>query len=275
MLQELKFQLSTAFLTVLTAAALVAAILNFQQLHRFHLGDEGVTWIDQSTNGQPEVKAFRVAPNSSGERAGLRKGDVLVRINGAAIAKAQNVTQIVADKAWRRLTYSILRHGVAVETPVIIEEAPRDKAIYFQYLTGTCFLLIGLFVYIRRGSASKALHFSLYCLASFIFSCFHYTGKLNGFDKIIYWANVVATWLAPTLFLHFTLTFPEPRRWYRARWHAPLLYLPGLALTACYVGFASGALQTSVPLVLVRDWLDRSEMALLTSFYLISAALLA
>ncbi|HCC59104.1 MAG TPA: hypothetical protein DEQ47_17945, partial [Solibacterales bacterium] len=104
MLQELKFQLSTAFLTVLTAAALVAAILNFQQLHRFHLGDDGVTWIDQSTNGQPEVKAFRVAPNSSGERAGLRKGDVLVRINGAAIAKAQNVTQIVADKAWRRLT---------------------------------------------------------------------------------------------------------------------------------------------------------------------------
>ena len=275
MLQELKFQLSTAFLTVLTAAALVAAILNFQQLHRFHLGDDGVTWIDQSTDGQPVVKAFRVAPNSSGERAGLRAGDVLVRINGAAIAKAQNVTQIVADKAWRRLTYSILRHRVAVETPVIIEEAPRDKAVYFQYLTGTCFLLIGLFVYIRRGSASKALHFSLYCLASFIFSCFHYTGKLNGFDKIIYWANVVATWLAPTLFLHFTLAFPEPRRWYRARWHAPLLYLPGLVLTACYAGFASGALQASVPLVLVRDWLDRSEMALLTIFYLVSAALLA
>jgi len=34
MFQELKFQLSTAILTILTLAAGVAAVINFQQQHR-------------------------------------------------------------------------------------------------------------------------------------------------------------------------------------------------------------------------------------------------
>ncbi len=90
-------------------------------------------------------------------------------------------------------------------------EAAHDSAVDIQYLVGSAYLAIGLFVYFRRGSAQKARHFFLFCLVSFIFSCFHYTGKLNNFDKVIYWGNLVAGWLAPTLFLHFCLTFPEPR----------------------------------------------------------------
>ena len=42
MLQEPKFQLSTAVLTVLTIAAAIAASINYQQLHRFPLPDDGV-----------------------------------------------------------------------------------------------------------------------------------------------------------------------------------------------------------------------------------------
>ena len=35
---------------------------------------------------------------------------------------------------------------------------------------------------------------------------------------MIYWGNVIGGWLAPTLFLHFCLTFPERRKWLQ-RWH--------------------------------------------------------
>jgi two-component system NtrC family sensor kinase len=274
MLQEFKFQLSTAVLTVLTAAAMVAAILNFQLLHRFHLGDEGVTWVDHDAQGARQVRAYSIVPNSFGDRAGLKVGDRVIGIQGNPVNTATDVTRVVADKAWRRLNYRIEREGVVVDMPVIIGEAPRDRAVYLQYLTGACYLLIGLFVYFRRGSASKARHFYLYCLASFIFCCFHYTGKLNTFDKTIYWGNVVATWLAPALFLHFNLTFPEPRNWFRERWHAPLLYLPGVALTAAYIAFASGWLHSSTPLVLIRDWLDRMEIGLMVLLYVASALVL-
>ena len=93
--------------------------------------------------------------------------------------------------------------------PVIIGEVTRDSTLYYQYAVGVMYLGIGLFVYFRRGSAPRALHFFLLCLASFVLSTFHYTGKLNNFDKVIYLGNVMAWFLAPTLFLHFCFSFPD------------------------------------------------------------------
>ena len=45
---------------------------------------------------------------------------------------------------------------------------------------------------------------------SFILYSFHYTGKLNSFDWVIYWATV-ALLLQPALLVHFALVFPERR----------------------------------------------------------------
>ena len=118
-------------------------------------------------------------------------------------------------------------------TPIVItEEVARDRAVMYQYLVGCAYLIIGLFVYFRRGSAQKATHFYVLCLASFIFLCFHYTGKFNSFDKVIYLATSLAGLLAPTVFLHFCLTFPEPRGGSRSRYGVALLYMPAALLFA-------------------------------------------
>ena len=138
------------------------------------------------------------------------------------------------------------------------------------------YLIIGLFVYFRRGSAQKARHFYVFCLVSFIFSAFHYTGKLNGFDQVILFGNVAAGLLAPTLFLHFCLTFPEPRPWLdeqAARRAAVPARRPLLMLV--YVGFSSGMLRVNMPLVEVREMLDRVWMLFLTAMYLTGAAALS
>ncbi|MDP9170418.1 MAG: ATP-binding protein, partial [Acidobacteriota bacterium] len=130
------------------------------------------------------------------------------------------------------------------------------------------------FIYFRRGSANKARHFYVFCLVSFIFCTFHYTGKLNAFDQVIYWSNLVAGWLAPVLFLHFSLTFPEQRVWYR-KWMGLAIYVPGAIFTLVAVGFAVGALYSPVySLVEVRYALDRSWMGLLTAAYMASGFVL-
>jgi hypothetical protein len=126
-------------------------------------------------------------------------------------------------------------------------------------------------VYFRRGSAQKARHFYVFCLVSFIFFAFHYTGSLDGFDEVILFGNVAAGLLAPTLFLHFCLTFPEPRPWIRSKFRVSLLYLPATALALIYVGCSSGALRVDLPLVQVRELLDRVWMLYLTAVYLIGA----
>ncbi len=274
MLQELKFQLSTAVLTVVTAAALLAAILNFQQLHKFHLPDDGVTWVDQLAGpGQTSVvTARRVASDGGAARAGIRPGDILRRVNSVDVRNAVDAARILYGLGvWRQANYTISRHGVEFSVPIITGESFRDRALFSEYFTGAAYLAIGLFVYLRRGSAYKSRHFYIFCLISFIFSTFHYTGKLNTFDWIIYWGNVAATVLAPALLLHFCLTFPEPRPWFRSVRHAPLIYLPALTLIGLYVGFATGTFGVDTPLVELRYLLDRISAALLACYYLMCA----
>src|SRR5205085_3037099 len=104
-------------------------------------------------------------------------------------------------------------------------------------------------VYFRRGNAPKALHFYVLCLVSFILSCFHYTGKLNGFDQVMYFGNIAAGLLAPTIFLHFCLTFPERRGWFSRSGRILVIYLPAAAIGICYVGFAWGVMRAASPLI--------------------------
>jgi hypothetical protein len=246
-------------------------------------------WVDRGdAGGRNHVVAGRVVPNGPAERAGIRAGDVLESIQAAPIGDTTDVPRRLAYVgAWARADYVVRRDlatgGVDVHHEVIVGEAVRGAPTTWQYLVGVAYLSIGLFVYFRRGSAYKARHFYIFCLVSFIFSCFHRTGKLNGFDQVIDWGNFIAGWLAPALFLHFCLTFPEPRGWFkgsrfqRANWitPAPLLYLPGLILTLVLAGFAKGLLVSpgNSP-VQIRDILDRSWMGLLTATYLLSGAVL-
>ena len=69
MFQELKFQLSTALLTLLTLASGVSAIINFQQQSRFRLPDDGVIWVDGS-GGVEALAGLPVRRRASGINAG-------------------------------------------------------------------------------------------------------------------------------------------------------------------------------------------------------------
>ena len=196
-------------------------------------------------------------------------------MEGVAIRSALDVAQVMVRLgAWRKAEYLVRRDGVEVKAGVILSERVPSPALYYQYGVGAAYLAIGLFVFLRRRTASKAHHFFILCLASFVLCTFHYTGKLNGFDKVIYWGNVVAGLLVPTIFLHFALSFPEPGRNLR-RWRMAALYLPAALLAAVYAGVSSGTLRIAVPLLEVRWLLDRLWLVFLSGMYLAAAVVLA
>ena len=272
MFQELKFQLSTAILTILTLAAGVSAFINFQQQNHFRLPEDGVIWVDR----QGSVEALYVKPGSPGRNAGIHRADRLLDINGVKIEQATDVAKVlVRIGAWSRAKYRLQSRGVELTATLVVAEQPLDRAILYQYAVGTAYLIIGLFVYFRRGSAQKARHFYVLCLASFISLCFHYTGYLDVFDKVIYFGNLVAGLLAPTLFLHFCLAFPEPRPWFRGPARPILLYVPAALMFLAFVAFSSGAMKISVPLLELRWMLDRAWMVAWTLPYLIGALVLS
>src|SRR5215469_5028751 len=272
MFQELKFQLSTAILTLLTLGAAAAALINFQQGRHFHLPDDGVIWVDRGG----AVEALAVPAGTPGAKAGLHKGDQLQLIDGVPIQKAGDATKVLANiGAWKKATYHVSEKGVDFDATVLIGEVPFDRAVIYQYAVGSAYLLIGLFVYFRRGTAHRAVHFYVLCLASFIFFSFHYTGQLNGFDKIIYFGNLAAGLIAPAVFLHFCLTFPEPVKWFVRPARAVVFYIPAGLLLAIYLGFTSGILSVSIPLIQLRWVLDRVWVVVSILPYLLGGAVLA
>src|SRR5258708_3957337 len=97
-MKELKQQFANALLVMVTVAVVVAAAINFQQQSRFHLPDDGVTWLDQDHGaGQnSSITAVYVVPGSPGQKAGIRKGDELISIADVPIQQYLDVTAILA-----------------------------------------------------------------------------------------------------------------------------------------------------------------------------------
>src|SRR5215831_13448340 len=111
MFQELKFQLSTAILTILTVAAAVSACISLEGQYRFRLPEDGVIWVDRADG----VQALEVPAGSPAAKAGIHQGDWLKTIDGARIRKAIEVTQVLAGRGvWRSATYVVRRGGVEV-----------------------------------------------------------------------------------------------------------------------------------------------------------------
>jgi len=271
-MRGIRIQFSAALLVILTAAAVLCALVNLQQQGRFRLPDDGVIWVDR----QGQVQALHVVAAGPGERAGLAVGDTLLGINGAAIGRAADVSKVLVGLgAWNRSSYLVRRDGVEFQAVVIVGEAAPDAALYYQYVVGAAYLAVGLYVFFRRGDARKARHFYVLCLTSFILSTFHYTGKLNNFDKLMYFGNVAAGLAAPALFVHFCLTFPEPRSRFGRRLGLALVYLPALLLGAVFLGVSSGSLQVAIPLLELRWLLDRVALAFLTVMYGVGGGILA
>lgn len=266
---SLRVQLGTVLLVLLTIAAGVYAGLNFEQRLHFNLPDDGVVWWDAAAG----VAARHVAPNSPAAKAGIEPGDVLVAIDGTPVVRATQATQALYRAGlWSRLDYQVRRQGELLTLPVVSEPAPKPLAAEnYLRLVGLFYLLVGLFIFVRRWNAPRAMHFYLFCLASFVLYSFHYSGKLSTFDREVYWANVVALLAAPALLLHFAWVFAKRPLRGIERVGIALLYLLPAALLALHVVVAE-SLFGFAPWLGSRWLLDRIELGYLGVYSAAAAA---
>jgi len=265
---SLRIRLGAVVLALLTVAAVVFAALNFQQRSRFIVPDDGVTWVD--INGG--VTAWHVVPGSPADRAGIRQGDYLASIRGVAIHRATDATRVLWRVGpWSDVRYGIRRNGGVLQIPLVTEPLANPSSIEnYLRLTALLYLFIGLFIFVRRWNAPRAIHFYIFCLASFVLYSFHYSGKLNSFDWTVYWSNVAALLLQPALLVHFALVFPERR----ARFWPPLLGVYGVpaALLALHI-FVATAMLDFLPSMSSRDFLATLDLFYVGVYFLLAAAI--
>jgi two-component system NtrC family sensor kinase len=261
MKQNLRVSLGAVILALATLAAVIFAWLNFVQRSRYDVVDDGVAWTD----GDRGIEAWRVAPDSPASVAGIRAGDTLVAIDEQGVPSAAHVTRrLYRAGLWTQLRYKLSRNGEEFETRLITTPAEKPLRVEnYLRVVGLLYLFIGLFIFIRRWNAPRAVHFYVFCLVSFILYSFQYSGKLDTFDQEVYWASIVARLLAPALLLHFALVFPE-RTEARSKSLLKLsaVYAPPLALLVVHILTSMDAFGF-VPTLRSRVVLDRFELIFL------------
>ncbi len=265
--RDFQLRFTAGLLILLTTATVVLAWINFQKEPEFQIPYDGVSWMEH--NGS--LFADRVEASGPGARAGIKQGDQLVAVNEHEVKAAPGlIRQLYRVGPWSKATYSLLRQSVPLDTTVILIPADRSLNSWLR-LIALIYLGIGIYVLLRRWTAPGSTHFYIFCLVSFVFYAFKYTGKLNDFDWTIYWVNVTAWLLQPALFLHFVLTFPEKRQFVsKHQWSIQLVYFPGLVLLIRQI-LAIRLVQASESL---RWSLDRTQMAYLATYFIAAAVVL-
>jgi len=260
-------------LGVATLMLVVLALLNLRQLWVYRQPTDAMLWRRTTLGLEAAGRDRSRAANP------LRVGDVLVAINGQPVSSPEAVArQLAAAGIGGHLRYTLLRHAQLAEAEVAVRPS-RPALPRYAYLeaVGVLYLAIGLFVGYRRRNAPQALGFYLFCLASFVLYCFHFTGKLNAFDRLIYWGNEAALLLAPCLLVHFALRFP-PRSERRGRLEhllTALVYAPAVGVGLAQVALATGALWLPVSLSASLDLLDRFSYGLFAANFAAAAVLFA
>src|SRR5579859_590884 len=254
-------------LFLMTVAAVVFAGFNFQAERKVTSPDDGVQWTERAGR----LFADEIQANGPGAKSGIKLGDELVGVNGQDVKNTASLErQLYRTGVWSKATYSLVRQGVTLDSNVIL--VPADRSLNNSLrLIALIYLGIGIYVLLRRWTATGSTHFYIFCLVSFVAYSFKYTGKLNDFDWTIYWSNIVAWVLQPALFLHFVLTFPERRNMVRKHpWILALIYLPGTLLlgtrlTAMRLLEATGRLSRGM---------DRLDISYGAVFFLVAAIVL-
>ena len=265
MLSNFQVRVTAVLLAFLTLAAVILASVNYTRESEFQVPTDGVLWIEAPGG----LVAQQVLASGPGERAGIASGDLLKAVDDQPIANDASLQQqLFRTGIYSRATYTLVRSGIHLDVPVIL--VPQDRAINPGLrLIALVYLLIGLYVLFRRWTAPRATHFYIFCLTSFVFYAFINTGKLNLFDWIIDWGNVVAGALQPALLLHFALTFPEEKATRRRqRWLVGLTYLPCTAL----ISFNIVAVRTWSASEALANRMNQLSLAYLAFLYVLASA---
>jgi signal transduction histidine kinase len=271
-----QIRITAVALALLTIAACVLAVLNFDAENAFDQPTDGVWWVESPAAQPSGLEARRVPADTPAARAGIKPGDILLAINDHPTPRlAPLMREIYHVGIYARATYTLQRVQSALHAPVKLDTQvilePRDRSINQGFrLIALVYLSIGIYVLFRRWTAPKSTHFYLFCLFSFVLCSFKYTGEFSQLDWVVYWSNIVAQALQPALFLHFAATFTdeqsEQRMRLRTRLFIGLIYLPGI----CLVGLQALALNSWSATGTLLHRLDQIGVGYLALYYVIA-----
>jgi two-component system NtrC family sensor kinase len=235
---------------------------------------DGVTW-----ENKPEgLTAAKVVEGSPADLNGIRKGDVLVKINDIPVLTKIDVAKNLwlASDTNRNLSYQILREGEAPLTPTFFPSEKGVNLIYF-YLTliGLTTLVMGIIIFFnsRRPLSMPYIIFFLLIISFYGIYIFSPTGQFNFLDNLFFWLDKIAFLAFPPLLLHFFLISPVRKRFLKTKPSFNyLIYLPSAFLLFLNVFFFLPLVQAFNNRFMLRIYngLERMDLFLFALFSMIA-----
>src|SRR4029077_14874554 len=111
---------TTVVLALVTATVFVFDYINWQKKSAVVVSTDGVWWKEQAGF----LVAKGIAPNGPGEKAGIKVGDRLLRINNlpkdqTIKSSAEKEHYLDRSGVYSRATYLLDRQGVSIEVPSV------------------------------------------------------------------------------------------------------------------------------------------------------------
>ena len=175
--REFQIRFIAGFLVLLTVAAVTLAWINFRKESQFVAPYDGVWWVERGQYRSCESRSR--GPGDKRESKPVIASWQLIR---RPVTNTGEVSQLYHDGYGQSRVYAAAR-PVHIRASPILAPAERSTILvqsHRPYLSRHRTLCV-----VSALDSPGSTHFYIFCVVSFIFYAFKYTGKLNAFDWTI------------------------------------------------------------------------------------------
>jgi sigma-B regulation protein RsbU (phosphoserine phosphatase) len=210
-------------------------------------GNDQCRWVGE---GYSRILISDVVPGGVTDKAGVKDGDYLLRINGKEFKTDLDAQRIINKEVGSTVTYLIERDGRQFETSVYILKL-INLAFTALFLYGLGFLFVGFVVVLVKPQGKIQRMFARYSILSMLFfgltsMSFDPAADPQWLIRTVGLSFLLASFLAPPIFVRFFLFFPIKRRGHASKLLAGALYAMSLALTLMIVLLPAEAKQQAL-----------------------------
>jgi len=166
---------SAALLTLLIVGA-ASVFFALRVRNTLSAGSAGLSYLEKTGGNQPKMfglgpgQIMMVDPDGAGGKAGLRRGDEILSINGLELTNRGGLARLNGQvRTGDVVTYRIQRNAVVSEVGVRFEN-PFKNPLLIVYaaangFVAACFLTTGLFIFIKKPDDRRVVVFFAMMLA--------------------------------------------------------------------------------------------------------------